>query len=85
RLDRSTRTVLRQRLNGFAREAGDLSRRREQWMNDALSDVLAGRANHWRSRGSQVAQLIGRVGPLVDRLGPRTEVRVGPAAMGALV
>ncbi|XVS66404.1 AAA domain-containing protein [Actinosynnema sp. CA-299493] len=86
RLDQSTRTVLRQRLNGFAREAEDLSRRREQWMNDALSEVLAGRANHWRSRGSQVAQLIGRVGPLVDRLGPLTEVRVvGPADMGALV
>ncbi|WP_461120310.1 AAA domain-containing protein [Saccharothrix stipae] len=85
RLDQSTRTVLRQRLNGFAREAEDLSRRREQWMNDALSDVLAGRANHWRSRGNQIAQLIGRVGPLVDRLGPLTEVGVGPADMGALV
>ncbi|MFT7841234.1 AAA domain-containing protein [Saccharothrix sp. BKS2] len=85
RVDQSTRTVLRQRLNGFAREAEDLSRRREQWMNDALSDVLAGRANHWRSRGNQVAQLIGRVGPLVDRLGPLTEVRVGPADTGVLV
>lgn len=85
RLDQSTRTVLRQRLNGFAREAEDLWRRREEWMNDALSDVLAGRANHWRSRGNQVAQLIGRVTPLVDRLGPLTEVRVGPADMGALV
>ncbi|WP_367130326.1 AAA domain-containing protein [Saccharothrix sp. HUAS TT1] len=85
RLDQSTRTLLRQRLNGFAREAEDLSRRREEWMNDALSDVLAGRANHWRSRGSQVAQLVGRVGPLVDRLGPLTEVQVGQADMGALV
>ncbi|NKE58587.1 AAA family ATPase [Lentzea sp. PSKA42] len=85
RLDQSTRTVLRQRLNGFAREAEDLSRRREKWMNDALSEVLAGRANHWRSRGHQIAQLIGRAGPVVDRLGPLTEVRVGPADMGVLV
>ncbi|MFC3450937.1 AAA domain-containing protein [Amycolatopsis speibonae] len=85
RLDQSTRTVLRERLNGFAREAEDLSRRREEWMNDALSDVLVGRANHWRSRWNQIAQLIGRVGPLVDRLGPVTEVRVGPADMGVLV
>ncbi|MFJ6673282.1 AAA domain-containing protein [Actinosynnema sp. NPDC091369] len=85
RLDQSTRTVLRQRLNGFAREAGDLSRRREQWMNDALSDVLSTRANHWRSRGNQVAQLIGRVSPLVDRLGPLTEVQVASTDMGALV
>ncbi|QFZ18823.1 AAA domain-containing protein [Saccharothrix syringae] len=85
RLDQRTRTVLRQRLNGFAREAEDLSRRREEWMDDALSDVLAGRANHWRSRGNQVAQLVGRVSPLVDRLGPLTEVRVGTADTGALV
>ncbi|MCS7482052.1 AAA domain-containing protein [Umezawaea endophytica] len=85
RLDQSTRTVLRRRLNGLAREAEDLSRRREQWMNEALYDVLVGRANHWRSRGSQVDQLVGRVGPLVDRLGPLTDVRVGPADMGVLV
>ncbi|MBP2335030.1 very-short-patch-repair endonuclease [Saccharothrix coeruleofusca] len=84
-LDQATRTALRQRLNGFAREAEDLSRRREEWMDDALSDVLSGRANHWRSRGNQVAQLIGRVEPLVDRLGPLTEVRVGPGDTGALV
>ncbi|CAM3907402.1 AAA domain-containing protein [Kibdelosporangium persicum] len=85
RLDQATRTVLRQRLNGFAREAEDLSRRREEWMNDALSDVLAGRAAIWRSRGEQVAQLIERVGPLVDRLGPLTEVHVGSAEVGTLV
>lgn len=85
RLDQSTRTVLRERLNGFAREAEDLSRRREEWMNDALADVLAGRANHWRSRWNQIAQLVGRVGPLVDRLGPITEVWVGSADMGVLV
>ncbi|MFK0245659.1 AAA domain-containing protein [Amycolatopsis azurea] len=85
RLDQATRTVLRERLHGFAREAEDLSRRREEWMNDALSDVLVGRANHWRSRSNQIAQLIGRVGPLVDRLGPITEVQVGSADMGVLV
>jgi very-short-patch-repair endonuclease len=85
RLDQATRTLLRQRLNEFAREAKDLSRRREEWMNDALSDVLAGRATIWRSRGNQVTQLIGRVGPLVDRLGPLTEVDVGDVELGTLV
>ncbi|KOV87261.1 hypothetical protein ADL03_07310 [Nocardia sp. NRRL S-836] len=85
RLDQATRTVLRQRLNGFAREAEDLSRRRETWMNDALAEVLSGRANLWRSRGHQIAQLIERVRPLVDRLGPLTDVRVDPADMGVLV
>ncbi|MFD5825984.1 AAA domain-containing protein [Lentzea sp. NPDC060358] len=84
-LDESTRGLLRQRLNGFAREAEELSRRREEWMNDALSDVLAGRANHWRSRGDQIARLIAAATPLVDRLGPLTDVRVGQAEMGALV
>ncbi|GLY53039.1 hypothetical protein Lesp01_66950 [Lentzea sp. NBRC 102530] len=84
-LDQSTRDVLRQRLNGFAREAGELSQRREQWMNDALSDVLAGRANHWRTRGEQISQLIARVGPMIERLGPLTEVSVTSGDMGALV
>ncbi|MEU8631949.1 AAA domain-containing protein [Amycolatopsis sp. NPDC048633] len=85
RLDLSTRTVLRQRLNGFARGAEELSRRREAWINDSLADVLAGRANHWRSRADQIVQLIGYAGPLVTRLGPLTDVQVGPADMGALV
>jgi very-short-patch-repair endonuclease len=85
RLDPSTRNVLRQRLNGFAREADELSRRREAWMNDSLADVLAGRANHWRSRADQITQLIGYVSPLVARVGPLTDVRVGPADIGALV
>ncbi|WP_372666217.1 AAA domain-containing protein [Amycolatopsis kentuckyensis] len=85
RLDPSTRTVLRQRLNGFAREAEELSRRREAWIADSLADVLAGRANHWRSRADQIAQLIGYAGPLVNHLGPLTDVRVTAADMGALV
>lgn len=85
RLDQATRALLRQRLDGFAREAEDLSRRHEAWMNDALAEVLSGRANLWRSRGHQVAQLIERVRPLVDRLGPLTDVRVGSADMGILV
>ncbi|MGW0520764.1 AAA domain-containing protein [Crossiella sp. NPDC003009] len=85
RLDQPTRTSLRQRLNEFAREAEDLSRRCEDWMNNALSDVLAGRATIWRSRGDQVARLIGRVGPLVDQLGPLTEVEVRDAELGTLV
>jgi very-short-patch-repair endonuclease len=85
RLDQATRTVLQQRLSEFAREAGDLSRRREEWMNEALSDVLAGRATTWRSRANQVAQLIGYVGPLVDGLGPLTDVNVGDVELGTLV
>jgi very-short-patch-repair endonuclease len=84
-LDEPTRTVLRRRLDDLAREAGELSRRREEWMNDALADVLAGRANLWRSRQQQIGQLIDTSGPLVDRLGPLTEVRVGTGDIGALV
>jgi very-short-patch-repair endonuclease len=85
RLDESTRTVLRRRLDGLAREAGELSRRREEWMNDALADVLADRTNPWRSRQQQIAQLIAAASPLVDQLGPLTEVRVEPGDTGALV
>ncbi|WP_232519750.1 AAA domain-containing protein [Actinosynnema pretiosum] len=84
-LEPATREVLRQRLNGFAREAEDLSRRREQWMDGALADVLAGRATPWRSRGHQVAQLVDRATPLVGRLGPLTEVEVREGELGALV
>lgn len=85
RLDEATRAVLRRRLDNLAREADELSRRREEWMNDALADVLAGRADLWRSRQEQVAQLIGTAGPLVDRLGPLTDVRVADGAGGPLV
>lgn len=84
-LDESTRTVLRRRLDALAREAGELSRRREEWMNDALADVLAGRANIWQSRQQQVDQLIATAGPLVAQLGPLTEVRVDSGDAGAFV
>ncbi|EWM17036.1 DNA helicase [Kutzneria sp. 744] len=84
RLDPPTRETLRLRLNGFAREAGELARRREEWMDGALSDVLAGRAGIWQSRGDQIAQLIGRAEPLVNRLDPLTEVVAGDD-LGALV
>jgi len=84
RLDQPTRTMLRQRLNDFAREAGELARRREQWMNDALSDVLSGRASIWQSRADQIAQLIATVSPLVQQLGALTEVVVTGGEPGPL-
>ncbi|MFC5291206.1 AAA domain-containing protein [Actinokineospora guangxiensis] len=79
-LEPSTRSSVRSRLNGFAREARELSKRREEWMNAALSDVLAGRANIWRARGQQVAQVIAAATPLVHRLGPLTDIRVAHQA-----
>lgn len=80
RLGEAARTGVRQRLDALASEAEDLSRRREDWMDDALSDVRTGRAAIWRSRAQQISELVARATPLVDRLGPLTEV----AAAGEL-
>ncbi|GAA2998643.1 hypothetical protein GCM10010483_49380 [Actinokineospora diospyrosa] len=81
-LDQRTRALVRQRLNDLADTADELSRRREDWIEDALSDVRTGRAAIWHSRATQIQRIITEATPLVDRLGPTTTVTLEGAAGG---
>lgn len=85
RMDPPRRNALRSRLHTFADEIDNLTRRREPWLPGALSDVLGGRGGIWQARAQQIAELVGRVTPLVERLGPVTQVRVAQAEVGPLV
>jgi hypothetical protein len=85
RLDAEARSALQRRLHELAGAADELSRRRESWINDALSDVRSGRANTWQARGHQVGQLIERANPMVARLGVVTDVAITGDDTGALV
>ena len=72
----SARADLKKGLHEFVREAGELARRSEGWINDALTDVLAGRGGIWRSRGQQITELIEQTRTLVADLGPTTSAQV---------
>ncbi|WP_327009770.1 AAA domain-containing protein [Dactylosporangium sp. NBC_01737] len=74
RLDAPVRRDLQHRLHGLAKITEDLTRRREAWMSDALSDVRSGRARVWQARARNIADLIGRAAPLVEHLDQLTEV-----------
>jgi hypothetical protein len=76
RIDPEAREQLRLRLHRLTAEAGDLARRREAWMNDALADVLTGRAGIWQGRARQLADLVQRASVLVGQLGPVLQIEV---------
>ncbi len=76
RLTADARNQLRHRLDDVATAADELARRREAWMNDALSDVRSGRGNIWHARGAQIGGLVELAGPLVARLGVLADVSV---------
>jgi very-short-patch-repair endonuclease len=84
-LEPDTREELQRRIHRLTEEADELTHRREAWMDEALTDVRAGRARVWQSRAGQIAELIGRAGPPVAQLGPLTEVEVGDGNVGPLV
>ena len=87
RLQPPARGELRRRLHQLATEADELAARREPWLGQALSDVLSGRAGVWQARAAQISDLARRSGPLIDHLGPMTEVRLtgGDGDIGPLV
>jgi very-short-patch-repair endonuclease len=74
RLEVTVRRDLQQRLHRLVKATNELARRREEWIGDALFDVRSGRAGIWRGRARNIADLIDRAAPLVERLGHLTDV-----------
>lgn len=79
-LDTDARSLLQQRMRALAEEAQTLEQRREAWMNDALFDIRADRGSLWQARADQIANLIEQTTPLLDTLGPLTEVEINASA-----
>jgi very-short-patch-repair endonuclease len=79
------RSALQSRMRELARKAGELEQRHESWMNQALNDIRGGRGQTWIARSEHVGQLINSTLPLVESLGPATDVTVDSSAdRGAL-
>jgi hypothetical protein len=78
------RAQLRTRMHELAREARELEQRRESWMNEALADVRSGRREFWQSRAKQIDGLIQHVSPMVNDLGPLTDVRISSPDPGTI-
>nr|WP_246401650.1 AAA domain-containing protein [Jiangella mangrovi] len=80
RLQPEERARLQQRMRALANEALVLEQRREAWMNDALYDIRASRGALWRARADQVGTLINQALPMIEALGPLTEVDLADSA-----
>ncbi|WP_234792637.1 AAA domain-containing protein [Mycolicibacterium fortuitum] len=76
------RDELRARVSNLAEQAGNLERRQEAWMNDALHDVRSGRQQAWVARSAQVKSLADAAGLLTRRIGPTTRVVVSSGDFG---
>ncbi|MEX3652599.1 AAA domain-containing protein [Mycolicibacterium fortuitum] len=76
------RDELRARVSNLAEQAGNLERRQEAWMNDALHDVRSGRQQAWVARSAQVKSLAEAAGALTRRIGPTTAVLVSGGDFG---
>lgn len=84
RLEPDERSRLQQQMRSLAEQAKVLESRRETWMSTAVFDVRAGRGGPWQARYQQVAELGERVQPLVDRLGPLTQVSIAGGEVAGL-
>jgi hypothetical protein len=81
RLGDQDRRALGEHLRALEKESHALRLRREQWVAEALDDVLHDRHQLWESRRTALAQLVEQARPVVAELGPVTDVRVsGDAA-----
>lgn len=76
------RDELRARVSNLAEQAGNLERRQEAWMNDALHDVRSGRQQAWVARSAQVKSLAEAAVALIRRIGPTTTVLVSGGDFG---
>lgn len=81
-LSTELRDELRARVSSLAEQAGNLERRQEAWMNDALHDVRSGRQQAWVARSAQVKSLVETAGTLTRRIGPTTSVTVAGGDFG---
>lgn len=79
------RSALQARMRELARKAGELEQRHETWMNAALHDIRSGRAATWSARATHLRGLIADTKPVIDSLGPATDVAIDdPADRGLL-
>jgi very-short-patch-repair endonuclease len=76
------RDELRARVSHLAEQAGNLERRQESWINEALRDVRSGRQQAWIARSAQVKSLAEAAGALTRQIGPTTSVVVSRADFG---
>lgn len=83
-LELGTRAQLQHQMHALAEQARTLEARHESWMSGAVFDVRAGRAGPWRARFDQVHDLAQRVKPLIEQLGPLTQVAVSGGDTPAL-
>lgn len=81
-LTNKLRDELRARVSNLAEQAGNLERRHESWMNDALHDVRSGRQQAWLARSVQVKSLAETAGALTWQIGPTTSVVVSGGDFG---
>lgn len=84
-LEPSVRAEIQDKVRSLAREADELERRDEQWMNEALADVRAGRASTWQGRADTIRTLIRDGQALLGQVGPATRVTVSGGDRTALV
>ena len=75
-LDPSIREELRERVGSLADEASELEKRRESWMNDALTDIRSGRESTWITRRREISDIAEQVSPVILRIGFTTDVEV---------
>lgn len=79
------RQSLQERLHSLAEQAESFTLRREEWIRDALQDVLSGRASTWHARAAEVQKLLDHAAQPVRDLGSLTEVTVTGGDLGPLV
>lgn len=75
-LEPETRIKIQLQMQGLAEKAEVLESRAESWMSEAVFDVRAGRGGPWRARFDQITGLVDQARPLIDRLGPLTQVDI---------
>lgn len=85
RLAPGSRAQLQRNIRDVVATADELARRREQWMSQALTDVLHGSGGPWQARAQQIQELADGIAQIVDRLGPSTHVTVSGGEIGPLV
>ncbi|OZM79790.1 hypothetical protein CFP66_24200 [Pseudonocardia sp. MH-G8] len=81
-LSDEARAGLTERLHRVALEMHALMQRREQWVHQALDDVRNGRGQIWAARRAEMARLTDQTAPVLESLGPVTDVRVHGEAAG---
>jgi hypothetical protein len=75
-LPTEARSAMQARMRELSRKATELEQGHEAWMSQALRDIRSGRASTWEDRAQHVRQLIVDCRPLIELLGPLTQVHI---------